>query len=304
MVKETVKTGRRTFRRLVPGVEFTDRIERSPRADRPIRILAKAVRRRIGPGPLRDLLHGVPTGKPLHPPLANLSLGLWAATAVLDVTRHDPRASRALVAGGLATAMPAVAAGVTDWSALHREQQRVGFVHAIANLTAFGLYAGSLVFRMAGRDRTGRVLSFAGLGAVSLGGYLGGHLAYRQAAGANHAESVAHLVPLGWHDLCELGDLPDGRPVTRRLGYIDLFVLRVGTGVTVLADQCAHLAGPLHQGRLISEEGTACVVCPWHGSTFRLSDGAVVHGPATAPQPSFETRVRRDGVLQVRPAQM
>lgn len=301
MVKETVKTGRRTFKRLMPDIEFTDRIERSPRADRPIRILAKAVRRRVGPGLLRDLLHGVPLGKPLHPPLANLGLGLWAAAAMLDVTRSDPDSSRLLVAAGLATAMPAAAAGIVDWSALHREQQRVGFVHAIANLTAIGLYTGSLALRITGRERAGRMLSFAGLGAVSLGGYLGGHLAYRQAAGANHAESVTHLVPLGWHDLCDIGDLPDGRPVTRRLGYIDLFVLRVGGSVTVLADQCAHLAGPLHQGRLISDEGVACVVCPWHGSTFRLSDGAVLHGPATAPQPSFETRIRRDGVLQVRP---
>ena len=60
--------------------------------------------------------------------------------------------------------------------------------------------------------------------------------------------------------------------------------------------------GPLHQGRLISENGEACVVCPWHGSTFRLADGAVKHGPATAPQPTFETRIRSDGIIQVRPA--
>jgi nitrite reductase/ring-hydroxylating ferredoxin subunit len=32
---------------------------------------------------------------------------------------------------------------------------------------------------------------------------------------------------------------------------------------------------------------------------FRVSDGAVVHGPATAPQPVFQTRVTDDGVLQV-----
>ncbi|MGV9771493.1 Rieske 2Fe-2S domain-containing protein [Streptosporangium sp. NPDC003464] len=301
-MKETVKTKRRSFRHLVPPVDLAGRLERSTRMDRPIRIAAKAVRRRIGPGWLRDLLHGVPTGKPLHPPLVTFTLGCWAATAVLDLTRSEPRAARTVLATGLATALPSVAAGITDWSALHREQQRVGFVHAIANLTAFGLYAGSLALRLSGDERKGRMLAFAALGAAGLGGQLGGHLAYRQAAGANHAESVAHLVPLGWHDLCELRDLPDGRPVARRLGYIDLFVLRVGDGVTVLADGCSHLAGPLHQGRLISEEGTACVVCPWHGSTFRLSDGTVAHGPATAPQPSFETRIRRDGVLQVRPA--
>lgn len=301
-MKETVKTKRRNLRHLVPPVDIAGRIERSPRMDRPIRMVAKAVRRRIGPGRLRDLLHGVPTGKPLHPPLTDLTLGCWLATAVLDLTGADPRAARALIVTGIGGAVPTAAAGIVDWSALHREQQRVGFVHAITNLVALGLYAGSLTLRLTGDDRRGRLLSFAGLGVAGLGGYLGGHLAYRQAAGANHAESVTHLVPLGWHDLCEVKDLPDGRPVARRLGYIDLFVLRVGEGVTVLADNCSHLAGPLHQGRLVSENGVTCVVCPWHGSTFRLTDGTVAHGPATAPQPYFETRIRRDGVLQVRPA--
>jgi nitrite reductase/ring-hydroxylating ferredoxin subunit len=33
------------------------------------------------------------------------------------------------------------------------------------------------------------------------------------------------------------------------------------------------------------------VVCPWHGSTFRLSDGAVVRGPAATDQPLLRTRV-------------
>ncbi|GGS62524.1 hypothetical protein GCM10010156_21820 [Planobispora rosea] len=303
MVEETVKTGRRSLRRMVPPIDLPGRIERSSRADQPIRGLAKAVRQRIGPGRLRDVLHGVPFGKPLHPPLATFSLGCLLGTAVLDLVKADPRATRALLTAGLGSVLPTAAAGITDWSSLHREQQRVGFVHAIANLTAVGLYGGSLAMRLAGRERTGRMLAFAGLGAASLGGYLGGHLAYRQAAGANHAESVTHLVPLGWHDLCALKDLPDGRPVARRLGYIDLFVLRAGEAVTVLADRCAHLAGPLHQGRLVSEDGDTCVVCPWHGSTFRLADGSVAHGPATAPQPSFETRIRRDGIIQVRPAQ-
>ncbi|MBG0827291.1 Rieske (2Fe-2S) protein [Planomonospora sp. ID67723] len=303
MVKETVNTGRRSLRQLVPPIDLPGRIERSSRIDRPIRGLAKAVRRRLGPGKLRDALHGVPLGKPLHPPLATFSLGCLLATAVLDLAKVEPRAARVMLATGLGGVLPTAAAGITDWSSLHREQQRVGFVHALANLTAVGLYAGSLALRLTGRERTGRSLSFAGLAAAGLGGYLGGHLSYRQAAGANHAESVTHLVPLGWHDLCALKDLPDGRPVARRLGYIDLFVLRVGDTVNVLADRCSHLAGPLHQGRLISENGTTCVVCPWHGSTFRLSDGAVVHGPGTAPQPSFETRVRRDGIIQVRPAQ-
>ncbi len=66
-----------------------------------------------------------------------------------------------------------------------------------------------------------------------------------------------------------------------------LLVLRRGGTVNVLSDRCSHLSGPLHEGEL--EDG--CVVCPWHGSTFRLADGSVRRGPATAPVPAFDTRV-------------
>jgi nitrite reductase/ring-hydroxylating ferredoxin subunit len=61
---------------------------------------------------------------------------------------------------------------------------------------------------------------------------------------------------------------------------------------------CSHLGGPLEDGTL--EDG--CVVCPWHGSRFRLDNGEPVDGPAAIPQPCFETRVR-DGQIEVRAAQ-
>lgn len=247
------------------------------------------------------MLHGVPTGHPAHPPLTDLPLGCWLSVAVLDLVPGTERASRTLVAAGLAGAVPTALTGLADWSELHREQQRVGLAHALGNAAAATLYAASLIARHQGRTTSGKALGYAGLGAVLASGYLGGHLAFRQAAGANHAESVAHLAPLGWHDLCTLEELPDGSPVHRTLGYISLFILRSGDQVHVLADQCAHLAGPLHQGRIVIEDDRTCVVCPWHGSTFRVDDGSVAHGPATSRQPSFETRVRRDGVIQVRP---
>ncbi|MGI5268474.1 Rieske 2Fe-2S domain-containing protein [Nonomuraea sp. CA-218870] len=289
------------MRRFAGPVDLTERLGKATAMDRPIRALAKTVRERVPQGFVRDLLHGVPTGKPAHPPLASVSLGCWMSATLLDLVKADPRAVRLLLATGIVNALPTAAAGLTDWSSLHREQQRVGFVHMASNVLALGLFSGSLLARVRGSERAGRALSYAGLVAGGFGGYLGGHLAYRMSAGANHAPQVSHLVPLGWHDLCLLKDLPDGRPVSRRLGYISLFVLRRGENATVLVDTCPHLAGPLHQGRLVEVDGEACVRCPWHGSTFRLEDGSVRHGPATAPVPTFETRVRKDGTIQVRP---
>jgi nitrite reductase/ring-hydroxylating ferredoxin subunit len=223
------------------------------------------------------------------------------SAAILDLVPGTERAAQALLAAGLASAIPTTLTGLADWSALHREQQRVGLVHALGATTASGLYAASLLARSRGRTGSGKALSLAGLTALMAGGYLGGHLAFRQAAGASHVEPVTHLVSLGWHDLCSLGDLPEGWPVHRQLGYISLFVLRRGEEVHVFADRCAHLGGPLHQGRLVTEDNEICVTCPWHGSTFRIRDGAVVHGPATGRQPAFESQVRGDGTVQVRP---
>lgn len=282
--------------------DATERIEQAGALDRPIRALTTAVRRTLRPGPVKDALHGVPVGHPAHPPLTDVPMGCWMSAALLDLVPGTRRASQTLIAAGLAGAVPTVLTGIADWSALHREQQRVGLVHAAGMAAASTLYSASFVARQQGRDAAGRFFGFAGLTALLAGSYLGGHLAFRQAAGASHADQTAHLVQLGWHDLCNTEDLPDGWPVHRRLGYIGLFVLRDGDEVHVLTDRCSHLAGPLHQGRIVTDEDAeTCVVCPWHGSTFRVRDGSVVHGPATARQPAFETRVTENGTVQVRP---
>ena len=75
---------------------------------------------------------------------------------------------------------------------------------------------------------------------------------------------------------------------------VPVVVVRDEQGVYVLAERCSHLSGPLSGGGY--REG--CLTCPWHGSTFRVSDGSVARGPATAPQPTFRTRIA-DGTLQV-----
>jgi nitrite reductase/ring-hydroxylating ferredoxin subunit/uncharacterized membrane protein len=284
-------------------VTVAERVERAQALDRPVSALSGLVVRALPPGRRTDTLHGVPFGQPAHPALVRIPLGCWASAVLLDL-RGGPGAERAattLVAAGVAAAVPAAATGLADWSALHSHQQRVGLVHAVSQAGATTLFAGSLLARAAGRHGTGRLLSVGGLLAATVGAYLGGHLALRLGAGASHAEPIGHLAALGWHDICPLAELPPGRPVRRQLGYLSVLAVRDGEGVHVLADHCAHLGGPLHQGRVTSVAGAVCVTCPWHGSTFSLSDGAVLHGPATARQPAFKTRISDSGMVQVRP---
>jgi nitrite reductase/ring-hydroxylating ferredoxin subunit len=247
--------------------------------------------RLLRPGRARDALHGVWLGHPLHPLLAQVPLGTWLSASVLDAWPGNATASRRLVLTGLAASVPAALAGSADWSEQHEQQMRVGVVHALANSAAIGWYAASVAARA---PAAARLLRLAGLTTAAAGGLLGGHMAFRQSAGANQAEPVPHLTEPGWHDLMPVTDLAERQPARRMLGDVPLVVIRDGARIHALADRCSHLSGPLSDGEL----NDGCLTCPWHGSTFRMTDGTVARGPATAPQPVFRTRVS-DGTVQV-----
>jgi nitrite reductase/ring-hydroxylating ferredoxin subunit len=282
-----------------PVDHVVERIENAGPLDPVVKTVRKIINTALQPQALRDALHGVWLGHPLHPVLTDVPIGAWSAAAILDVVPGTGPASATLIATGCASAVPTAITGWADWSQLHPQQQRVGLVHALANGVALSLYTASLVARARGRSLTGKAMSYAGLGAVMAGGYLGGHLVFRQAAGVNHTADTIDLFPGGWQPLGRLDDLPDGRPTKRTIEGVDLLVLRRGQHVDVLSNRCSHLSGPLSDGSFTVDKGQGCIVCPWHGSTFRLADGGVVHGPATSPQQAFETRIT-SGEIEIR----
>jgi nitrite reductase/ring-hydroxylating ferredoxin subunit/uncharacterized membrane protein len=275
------------------------RLEQDSRLDGAVSAGQK-VARLIRPGKLRDALHGVWLGHPVHPMLVQVTTGAWLSASILDFLAvadgsaddeaYD-RAARRLVAAGIGAAVPAALAGAADWSEQHEQQMRVGVIHAVGNVMAIGLYAASLAQP---GPRDGRLLRLAGLAAVSTSGLLGGHISFRLAGGANHAEEVPHLVEPGWHHLMLAVELPEGKPARQLLGEVPVVAVRAGGAVYVLADRCSHMSGPLSDSELVD----GCLTCPWHGSVFRIADGSVARGPATAPQPSFETR-EVGGAIQV-----
>ena len=266
-----------------------NRLERATWLDRPAAAARTLVQRVLRNQRVKDALHGVWLGHPLHPGAAQFALGSFTSAAVLDAVRGPKSGSSSLIAAGLVATLPTVASGWADYADAHEDQQRVGLVHAATNGTAVALFVTALVRRANGRS--GRVASVAGGAVAGVGALLGGHLGYRQALGANHAEDITHIGPADWQPLGPLADLPEGVPLRRRAGKVDVVVVRRGGDVTVLANRCSHLSAPLSEGELLDADGDARIVCPWHGSQFRLADGCVVHGPATASAPRFETRV-------------
>lgn len=272
-------------------------IERSTALDRPASAARDLVQRLLRNRTVIDALHGVWLGHALHPALAQLTLGSFVSASVIDMLGAGRRGSSALITTGLVTTLPTVAAGWADYADAHEEQQRVGVVHAAVNGSAVLCFAAALARRARGGD--GRVLSVVGGAVAGIGAYLGGHLAYRQALGPNQAQAVPHIGPGDWTVLGPLTGIPEGEPVGRRAGDTPVLVVRRGSAVSVLSDRCPHLSAPMHEGELACDRDPAEITCPWHGSVFRVGDGSVVHGPATAPLPGFDARVV-DGVVEAR----
>jgi nitrite reductase/ring-hydroxylating ferredoxin subunit len=263
--------------------------------------LQRAVGRAARPQAARDLLHGTWLGHPAHPMMVQVPVGAFLSAAALDLVPGGRRGATTLIALGAASTPPAMAAGLVDWSEMTRDRRRVGLVHATANTVALGLYLASLAARRSGRYGRGRTLAFAGLAAVSGGAYLGGHLAYAQGGGMNHAAPEVDRLPEDWTTVAQLSELPEGKPTVRRIDDVPILLYRLGDRVTALIERCAHETGPLGEGEVVGSGADACVVCPWHGSTFRLVDGLVVHGPAGNDQPTLRARVRAGAVEVAQP---
>lgn len=166
--------------RELPIVDQVERLEHLEALDETV----ETAERVIGqvPDDVRDLLHGVPIGHPVHPIAVLIPAGSWISAAVLDLLPGESRAAQALVGLGVLAAVPTATTGWADWAELDRGQKRVGIVHAAANVTAVTLYSLSWLQRRRGRQLSGKLLGFAGLAVISAGGYLGGHMAYRQVA--------------------------------------------------------------------------------------------------------------------------
>lgn len=163
------------------------RLDERTDLDRVVQPVRERLARLLPDGPRKEALQGSWLGHPAHPALSDLPIGFWTSALVLDVIggRRGRSAADLMVALGVLTALPTAATGAADWSDMEPVRQRTGVVHAGANILATALYAMSFVRRRRGKRIRGFMLSAAGMGVATLGGYLGGHLAFGDAGSSS-----------------------------------------------------------------------------------------------------------------------
>jgi nitrite reductase/ring-hydroxylating ferredoxin subunit len=133
----------------------------------------------------------------------------------------------------------------------------------------------------------------AGFAVLTAGGYLGGYLSFVLGVNVNH--TAWEYGPDDWTAVAAETDLPDGHTRRVEAGGAGILLHRDDATIHAISSVCSHAGGPLEQGTVA--EG--CVTCPWHGSIFRLADGHVDRGPASVPQPAYDTRIT-GGQIEIR----
>ena len=281
-----------------PPVRAVRAVEHAEVLDEPGKKLGKAVRDAIAPGAVKDALSGTWLGHALHPLLTDIVIASLVSATMLDVLGGDSdgEAAERLIAVGLASYPVTALTGANDWAdteVVDPRIRRVGLAHATANATALVFYGASLAARRRGATGRGKLLGFTGAAALAAGGYLGAHMSFVQGVGPN--QTAFDPGPGDWTDAGESTGVAQGEPRSVVVGDTPVLLLRHGQTLHAMHDRCSHRGCLLSDGEIDGE----VVVCACPGSRFRLEDGSVERGPATAPQPVFETR-ESSGRIEVR----
>jgi nitrite reductase/ring-hydroxylating ferredoxin subunit len=236
---------------------------------------------------VKDALHGKQIGHALHPIATDATIGFWSSAMLLELVGAR-KSARFLTGAGCVASVVTAASGTADWTATDGRERRLGLLHGLVNSTALVCQTIATISPWGYRR-----WSWLGFSLAMAGAYIGGELVYDRGQMVNHDAWLAG--PKDWTRTIRMAEIPDGLCKGVDVDGRRILLYRNGMVVSAMENACAHLGGPLDEGEV--DDGV--VTCPWHGSRFRLADGALVRGPSTFPQLRLEARVR-DGFVEVR----
>jgi nitrite reductase/ring-hydroxylating ferredoxin subunit/uncharacterized membrane protein len=243
---------------------------------------------------LQDFLNGSWLGHALHPVLTDVVIGGATMAIFLDILRvffsvTDLETATAWTLGlTTLSGVGAILTGLTDFKDTGEGDERnIAGLHGVINIVAIVIFTVSLLQRGGGSHDAAFWTLLIGYLVISLGSYIGGHVVYKFGYMVNHNAFARGKKAAEFTAIMPADGLADATPTRASLGATNVVVVRRGDVVFALKETCSHAGGPLAEGTLQDDS----IICPWHQSTFRLSDGAVRHGPASSRQVAYRARI-------------
>jgi len=268
----------------------------------------------------KNLLQGKPIRHPLHPMLVHLPIGLFVISLVLDIASYFGHGSVNLVRGsyymmaaGVAMGLIAAFPGFVDWIDIRNDHRSkgLGAWHMSLNVVVLAIYGVELYARWWKLDDLKCdvalcVTSVVALGILSVSGYIGGMMVYHDGIGVGrhrrHTPKPLRTIvlsaadsPDGYVTIPDAETIDDGKTLRLEIDAIVIALAKVNGEYYAFQDFCTHRCGPLSEGSFQYGQ----VVCPWHRSSFDMSTGQVIHGPAKVPIKTYAVSII-DGQVRIR----
>lgn len=230
---------------------------------------------------------------PIHPILVAFPIAFFIGTFIFDLIGIITNDTSFYVIAfymqlcGIIGAVLAAVPGAIDYfktvppksSAKKRATQ-----HALLNVTNLILF--SVAWALKGDNINPYIiltLETVGIILLSIAGWLGGTLVYRNQIGVDPRYANAGKwkeehkdVASGQIEVALSNELQANQMKLIHLNDKRIVVGRTESGYVAFDDHCTHRGGSLAGGVMIC----STVQCPWHGSQFDVNTGAVKAGPA------------------------
>lgn len=233
-------------------------------------------------------------GHPLHPILVSFPIAFFTGSFIFDcagwLTDKDElwRTGYWLQFAGLVFALFAAVPGIIDYNFTvppKSTAKKRATKHALLNGSMFILFIGVWLYRKGSSPSPYIIagIEFIGLILLSIAGWMGGTLVYRNQIGVDPRYAEAGK----WKEeyfkesggRIKVATADELKPNQMKLLHITkkrIVLARTENNYVAFDDHCTHRGGSLAGGSMIC--GT--VQCPWHGSQFDVNSGEVKAGPA------------------------
>jgi uncharacterized membrane protein/nitrite reductase/ring-hydroxylating ferredoxin subunit len=233
-------------------------------------------------------------GHPLHPILVSFPIAFFTGSCLFDIAgwltdKNDLwQTGYWLQIAGVGFALLAAVPGAIDYfftvppksTAKKRATQ-----HALINIGTVGLFAAIWFYRRSVNTPTYILIipEIAGLVSLSIAGWMGGTLVYRNQIGVDPRYAYAGKWKekyfndsAGRIEVAAIDELKTNQMQLLHVNGKRIVLAKTESKFVAFDDHCTHRGGSLAGGSMIC--GT--VQCPWHGSQFDVMDGSVKAGPA------------------------